>query len=224
MNTRIAKKLLTTGSATLTLLFSLTGPTLADAMFPPVYYATTLTLRMANEDNLSVSAQNIAVFTKTQKALINLARGSNYNDPVSKDTVLAFRMDGGCQAPAGQWVVYDKSTHTDILNLTDPFVFPIGPLLKVRDGKVRGAQLVANISIQAHGSMQFGLNGGQMMASISSIRAANAIDDCPNSISGSLLGHLNITLTKEDQPPTTEQVNVMILDGSTFKGTRLPAF
>lgn len=190
-----------------------------------VYYATTATLKMATEDQLGDGYKNIAVFTKTHKALINLAQGLDQRLPVPRNIVLALRLDN-CVVPAAQMVVYDKNAGSEVPTaapVTEPFSFPIDPLLKERNSDVRAARFVAEAAIHPGGFTDFALDGGGLMLSLAATRSATAIDDCPNTISGALLGYMTVTLTlTENGQDTIQHPNVLILSGSTLSAKRLP--
>jgi hypothetical protein len=120
-------------------------------------------------------------------------------------------------------VVYNKNTGSEVAMVTQPFNFPMEPLLVERQSEVRGARFVAEAAIYPGVAPDFKLDSGALLLSLVSTRTATAIDDCPNTISGALLGYMTVTLTlTENGQDTIQHPNVLILSGSTLSAKRLP--
>lgn len=202
------------------LLLTLAAAAASDAE-SATYYAARMTIKSATQEGGDGGNSRIVVSTQNQKALINLARGLPSKAKVPANVVLALRIDN-CETPAAQWVVYQKDTATELASVSEPFDFPVEPLLKQRNGQAVGSRVLASAQLHPSQTPDYSINGGVLFLSMKSTRKASAADDCPNALTGALLGYVNISfidrLDGADIPATAD---ALILEGSGFSASRI---
>ena len=215
MNTRYART-----TPVLLLLMTLAAAAASDAG-AATYYAAKMAIKSATQEGADGGNSSIVVSARNQKALVNLAQGLPTKAKVPANVVLAVRMDD-CETPAAQLVIYQKDTGTELASVSEPFDFLVEPLLKQRNGQVVGSRLLASAQFHPSQTSDYSINGGVLVLSMKATRKANAADDCPNALSGALLGYVNISfidhLDGEDIPVTA---NALILEGSSFSAARI---
>ncbi|WP_341328551.1 hypothetical protein [Methylotuvimicrobium sp. KM2] len=178
------------------------------------YFDVKLSLKLAIEDQLNISNTKISKLTQSQKAIVNLVQNFPPNRRVSKDTILALRMDD-CSTGEGRLVVYDKQEKKEVKDVTDPFILFDSSLERIRNGLLTEVWFSSELKFQDSETSDFAVNFGALAI----VGRANFLNgnSCPSKLNASILGlgFLNIKFQDDvGEGPVTENLDVFVLGGS----------
>lgn len=184
----------------------------------PQYYSAAMSFKLAVENDVNPTTNAINVMSLSQKALINLVQNRVYSAKISNDVVMALRMDD-CTTGAAQFVVYDKLTRTEIKPVLQPFNLFDTRANKSKFGVIKESKFYSVGQFLDSETPNYGINSGEIAFSG---HAKFGADGCPTSLTGSLLGRMNITIMDNigagDFP---KSMDTLIINGSTLTAKRL---
>lgn len=182
---------------------------------PKAYYETNLSLKAVVQDDLNDEHSTLKIMTESHshKSLINMAQDQSVKTRIDKNIVMAFRMED-CYYGNGRWVVYDKLAHEEKKSISETFSLFNDKVIKSKDKQHSEFRYYSTGHFYDTDGNDYSINSGEFTV-YGTAKFKN--EDCPASISGSLLGVINISFWDDiDGQSVHQTIDALIASGSTF--------